>query len=365
MTRPGIGIIGTGWGTRVQVPAFRHAGLEVVALAGSQARKTQRIAGELDIPYATGDWRSLLTRDDVALISIVTPPTLHCPMSCEALAAGKHVLCEKPTAFDASEAQQMLDAANAYPQQLALIDHEMRFLPSIKTARQFVIEGRIGNLRHAEVRFINSSRANLQRIWNWWSDVAQGGGILGAISSHQIDTIRFLLNDEVIAAQGYLNTFVTERPTAQSEPDYPGGKRPVTSDDFAAFQLRFARGGVAIVTASMIARKNESQSFTLYGDEGTLQCIDGRLYYARPDEAFEDMTPHVEIAIPETIKDLYPDYVEATVYKGLALYEALQGNRATLHDAATFEDGLYNQQVLDAIRASNANGQGWVTIGEA
>ncbi|NJN66987.1 MAG: Gfo/Idh/MocA family oxidoreductase [Chloroflexaceae bacterium] len=296
MSKPGVGIIGTGWGARVQAPSFREAGLEIVALAGNQARKTQRIAAELDIPYATGDWKTLLERPNVDLVSIVTPPAFHCEMSIAALEAGKHVLCEKPTALHADEARRMVRAAEARPEQLALIDHELRFLPAVREARRMVVEGNIGHLRHGEVRFVNSSRANLGRVWNWWSDVTQGGGILGAIGSHQIDTVRYLLNDEVSEVQGFLHTFVAERPVLQPETGAPDGTRPVTSDDFASLTLIFSRGGFVNITASMVARKNEPQSITLYGDEGSLRVEDARLWYARPDEAW------YEIILPAALR---------------------------------------------------------------
>src|SRR5438132_7125312 len=104
-----IGIIGTGWGARSQVPNFREAGLEVVAIAGSRPERTRRVAGELGLE-AVDDWRALVARGDVDLISIVTPPSEHVTMSTAALDAGKHVICEKPTALNAAEAEQLVEA---------------------------------------------------------------------------------------------------------------------------------------------------------------------------------------------------------------------------------------------------------------
>ncbi len=270
------------------------------------------------------------------------------------------MLCEKPTAFNAAEAQEMAEQADAIPECIALIDHELRFLPAIQHARQMVKDGAIGTLRHADVRFINSSRANLHRIWNWWSDVTQGGGILGAICSHQIDTLRFILDDDIVQARGYLNTFVTERPVS-AQSDSPAETRAVTSDDFASFQLQFARSGTAIVIASMVARMNDSQSFTLYGDAGTLRFIDGRLLYAGPDEAFDDITPSPSLTVAEDIVKLYPDYAEATVHMAYALRAALEGDRTALAHAATFRDGLRVQQVIDAVRTSSSAAEGWIS----
>jgi hypothetical protein len=98
-----VGIIGTGWGARVQVPAFREAGLEVVAIAGHNADRTRRAAAELGLE-AFDDWRSLIA-SNIDLVTIVTPPSEHLSMAAAALEAGKHVLSEKPMALDVAEAE--------------------------------------------------------------------------------------------------------------------------------------------------------------------------------------------------------------------------------------------------------------------
>src|SRR5258705_9567847 len=109
-----IGIVGTGWGARVQVPTFREAGLEVVAIAGSNPQRTHDIASELGVrPHE--DWRTLVSAPDVELVSITTPPSEHRAMAIAALEAGKHVLCEKPTAMNAAEAEDLVAAAKRNP----------------------------------------------------------------------------------------------------------------------------------------------------------------------------------------------------------------------------------------------------------
>ncbi|MBO9313037.1 MAG: Gfo/Idh/MocA family oxidoreductase [Chloroflexus sp.] len=334
-----IGIIGTGWGARVQVPAFRAAGLTITALAGSQLEKTRRIAQELSVPFATANWHELLQRDDVRLVSIVTPPYLHREMAEAALVAEKHVLCEKPTALHAAEAESMLNAAQQHREQLALIDHELRFLPAIQAARARVAAGDIGEVRAAEVRFFASSRADPQRLWDWWSDRSAGGGVLGAIGSHQIDLLRYMLNDEVVSAQGLVQTFITQRP------DTTGALRAVTSDDYTTATLRFARGTVATLTATVVVRINEPLTVTLYGSEGTLRFSNGRLTIGKND-TFDDLTPPHTIDIPPTLSGEFP---QGTVYLGHALRAALAGERDAVAPAATFRDGLAIQRVIDAI----------------
>ncbi len=349
-----IAIIGTGWGARIQVPAFRAAGLQVVALAGSDQAKTERIAGDLGVPFATGDWRAVLARPDVALVSIVTPPDLHREMAAAALAAGKHVLCEKPTALDAAQARAMLAAAQERPRQLALIDHELRFLPALIRARQMLADGAIGAVRHVLFQVISSSRADLARLWNWWSDTARGGGALGAFGSHQVDLLRYLLADEVAAVAASLHTFVAERNAAD-------GPRPVTSDDYYSLRLRFARGPLATIECSSITRTNEPNSVTLYGAAGTLRWVGGKLLHIPPDGAPEDITPAYEHATPADLRG--GDFPQGTLYLGHALRAFFAGDRAALVPAATFVDGLHTQQVLDAARASDRQGGGFQPVG--
>ncbi|HEX9502161.1 MAG TPA: Gfo/Idh/MocA family oxidoreductase, partial [Thermoanaerobaculia bacterium] len=107
-----VGIIGRGWGERSQAPNFRDAGLEIAAIVGRD------------------NWRELLERNDIDLISIAMPPARHVEMAVAALEHGKHVLCEKPTALNAGEAEKLVEAARKRPNQIAIIDHELRFLPS-------------------------------------------------------------------------------------------------------------------------------------------------------------------------------------------------------------------------------------------
>ncbi|WP_448337286.1 Gfo/Idh/MocA family protein [Chloroflexus aurantiacus] len=334
-----IGIIGTGWGARVQVPAFRAAGLTVTALAGSNPAKTVRMAQELGVPFATANWREILERQDVQLVSIVTPPYLHREMAEAALAAGKHVLCEKPTALNAAEAESMLAAAQRYRDRLALIDHELRFLPAVQAARARVAAGDIGDIRAAEVRFFAAGRADPQRVWDWWSDRAAGGGVLGAIGSHQIDLLRYILADEVATAHGTVRTLIGQRP------DTTGTLRQVTSDDYTTAILHFTRGTVATLTATVVARTNEPLTVTVYGSEGTLRFSGGQLAIGTGD-TFRDITPPHTVEIPATLSGEFP---QGTVYLGHALRAALSGERDAISPAATFSDGLAIQRVIDAI----------------
>src|SRR5262245_54095846 len=122
-----VGFVGAGWSERVQIPMFRLAGLIPQAICASRPENAQRVAAQTDIPQVYATWKELVSSDEVELVSIVTPPHLHREIALAALRAGKHVICEKPTALNLAEAEAMFAAAQAAPNQLAIIDHELRF----------------------------------------------------------------------------------------------------------------------------------------------------------------------------------------------------------------------------------------------
>ncbi|MDP9361426.1 MAG: Gfo/Idh/MocA family oxidoreductase [Acidobacteriota bacterium] len=345
-----VGIIGTGWGARVQVPAFREAGLEVVAIAGQNPERTRRAATELHVePF--DDWRALV-ESNVDLVTIVTPPSEHLAMATAALDAGKHVLCEKPMALDVAEAEQLVAAARNHPDQLALIDHELRFLPSFRAARERIAE--LGGIRYAEVRYASPSRGDRSRAWNWWSDAKRGGGIWGAAGSHFVDALRFL-NMEIEAAQATLQTIIGERP-------FENATRRVTSDDFAAVHLRLAGGAIAAMTFSAVASgPDEPTTLTIHGEDGALRLIGEELLTAMRGEPFTVATSGGRS--DRRGNSAGGAFGSGTYLLGRALRAALDdGDRGALADAATFDDGLANQRVLDAARESSAHGGGWISV---
>jgi predicted dehydrogenase len=342
-----IGIIGTGWGARVQTPAFREAGLEVVAIAGRDAGKTKEIARELDLqPF--DDWRDLVA-SDLDLVTIVTPPSEHLAMATAALDGGKHVLCEKPTALDAPEAERLVAAARAHPDRITLIDHELRFLPSFRAAREQLHE--LGAIWYAEVRYASPARGDRNRGWNWWSDAGSGGGIWGAVGSHFVDALRYLVS-EVDSVQATLHSFIGERP-------FDGGLRAVTADDFAAVNARLANGAFAAMTFSAVSGgPDEPAMLTIHGEHGAMRIVGEELLRSRRGEPFVRVAGDEMANRPGNSSG--GAFGSGTVFLGRALRTALDdGDRGALTPGATFADGLAQQRVLDAARRSSANEGRW------
>ena len=241
-----VGFIGTGWTERVQIPMFRLGGLTAQAICSGNPQNARRVAAALDIPQVFDTWQELVQSDTIDLVSIVTPPHLNREISVAALQAGKHVICEKPTALNVAEAEAMLAAAQAAPEQMAIIDHELRFHPQRIRLRQLIKENFVGSVLTVNITVVNGRRLNPALPWTWWSDAERGGGMLGAVGSHMLDQARWLNGkiDSLTAALQIGHYYRTDPAT-----DTP---RQVTADDQAQLLLRFANGAQGSVTVSAL-----------------------------------------------------------------------------------------------------------------
>jgi len=358
----GVGVIGSGFGRHTQIPAFAQTpGVEVVAVVSRQlARAYSAAKGDFEIRRAfdAGDLDRFLKLDDLDLVCVSSPPDTHRDYSLRAFAAGKHVLCEKPTAMNAGEARDMADAARRSGR-LALIDHELRFDPTRRKLRDLVREGFLGRLLQVGIQVESEFRLDASRAWSWWSDEAQGGGILGAIGSHVVDAIRYTFG-EVVRGRGDVRTMIAERPDAES-----GASRRVTADDYAAFWLELEGGAVVSAVLTAVARSRvPGQVIAAHGTEGSLILeASGRLWGRRAAEKeFADLSAPAPPFDAQAMK--MPDTIwsRAFVLYAREIATALAAGRTTVPEAATFEDGLRSQEVLDALRASARHGA-WVECG--
>jgi len=352
----GIGVIGTGFARSTQLPAFRACeGARLVAIASGRRENAERVAKEFDIPSVAADWREVVSHPEVDLVSIVTPPSTHEEMTLAALAAGKAVLCEKPTAMNADESRRMREAAGAAGL-FAHIDHELRFLPARRLMREMILGGDVGRVRHARVLFRSDSRAEAGRGWDWWSDEAAGGGVLGAIGSHALDSLRWLLGAEVSQVSATLATHVAERLDERT-----GRPRRVTTDDEAAMLLHFTDSGAteratATVSLSVVEPGPPEHSVEVYGSEGALRVDgSGRLLRARVGEgAWAKVETSGEAPLAPGLQD--NEWARGFTAFAREIVAALAGGRGAVEGAATFEDGHRIQLVLDAARAAHEGG---------
>ena len=191
-----VGVIGTGWADRALIPAFQAGGLEVVGVASRSAARARAVADRHGLGLATGSWQELLEAD-LDLVVVTSAPAFHREQAEAVLASGRHLVCEKPLALDAAESEAIRAAARSAGDRLALVDHELRFTPARRKARELIDSGGLGKVVTVTARIANDFRADPTKPWTWWSDVTQGGGILGALGSHVLDSVRWLLGAEV------------------------------------------------------------------------------------------------------------------------------------------------------------------------
>ncbi len=349
MRRLRVGVIGTGFGAQVQIPAFQFTPrAEVVAVASGTPGNAARVATRFGIRQAFDDWRDLV-RADLDLISITPQPVHHSAMALAAVREGRHVLCEKPMAMNAGEAEEMLRDAQAAGV-VHVIDHELRFNPNRRKIRSLIQEGFIGHPRHALITVVGAGRSDPNRPWDWWSDAGQGGGLLGAQGSHQVDLLRYWLGDAAALAGG-IETFITERPA-------DGERRRVSSEDFAVYALRFHSGAVGTILLSVVAAHGEGPRVELWGGEGSLRLdAQERLWGARRGGEWRELTE------PETLRP--PPGMDYSPLWGLSFMRLADHLSTAILDgapvapAATFADGVAVQRVLDAVRASGGR---WLAV---
>ena len=349
----GIGIIGAGFARRVQIPAFLTCdGAEIVSVASKTLDSARSTAAEYGITHFTDNWRVTIARDDVELVCITSPPNLHREMVLAALEAGKHILAEKPMAMNVAEAEEMTDAAKG-KSVLALIDHELRFLPGRQKAFEMLREGMIGKVLHAKYDLRAPHRADPAVPWNWWSDAEAGGGALGAINSHVIDSFNWFLGTEISSVYCQLQTHIKQRLNN-------GEMRDVTTDDEANMLLRFTDSeltsdATGIVSVSMIEGPEYVNKIEFVGTEGWMRVGHrGDVQIAKRGET--EMTA-VKVEYPPSISGVFESgFPSGFMAFAPKIIEAIRNGSTKIEHAATFEDGLSVQRVLDAARESSSNG---------
>jgi predicted dehydrogenase len=349
-----IGIIGASFAKAAYLPALRYVpDAEVVAVASARLPSARAAADAFGVPHAYDDWRAMLRAHRFDLVCVATPPVQHAPQVLAALAAGAHVLCEKPTAMSAAEAARMLAAADAAGR-VHMIDHELRFNPNRARIASLIADGALGEVRHVIITTVGPS-------WNdpasrpkgdWWSLADQGGGRLGANGSHQVDLLRWWLG-EVAWVTGAARVMVPHRVDKAT-----GETWTATADDVAYFTAEMAGGAVAQVFMSGVAAHNMNNVTQIFGSKGTIRLHneDERLWLAPSGGTFEDITePDANASLPGVGPGIWNVSVVALMQE---LCAAIREARP-LRRGATFADGVANQRVLDAVRLSGTERR-WV-----
>lgn len=371
-----VALIGYAFMGRAHSNAYRQVGPffsprlvpRMKVLCGRTASDVGRAAAQLGWEESATDWREVVRRGDIDLVDVSTPGDTHAAIAIAAAEAGKAVICEKPLANTVHEAEAMLAAVRkaGVPH---MVCHNYRRVPAIMLARELIQEGRLGRIHHFRGAYLQDWLVDPEFPFVWRLDRERAGsGALGDIGSHTIDLARFLVG-EITEVAATLETFVKERPV----PGDPPGRGAVTVDDAAAAVVRFENGAVGTIEATRFAtgRKN-SNRIEINGSLGSiafdLERLNELQVFFRDDEAaaqgFRTVLvtdrarhPYMKAWWPPGHLIGYEHTFTHTIYD---LLEAMADGTAP---SPSFEDGVRNQRVLEAIQAASRQ-RTWVRVDE-
>jgi predicted dehydrogenase len=257
------GVVGAGFIAAVHARSARLAGARLAGVSASTAQRAAEAATALRADHAYRSSEDLVSSPDIDVVHICAPNHLHAPLAKAALAAGKHVVCEKPLALDAESAAEVVDAARA-ARRVAAVPFVYRFYPTVREARERVRSGATGR--------VNLVHGTYLQDWllhpgddNWRVDTALGGAsrAFADIGSHWCDLAEFVTGHRITRLAARMTTAVPERPRSSSRKAFESGNgsgevRAVETEDAAIVQFETDRGAIGTTVISQISagRKN-------------------------------------------------------------------------------------------------------------
>lgn len=345
MKRIGIGIIGTGFGASVQLPGFLNLPeAHVIGIASSDGARSKELQKKYDLPQYFHSWQELIACKDIDIVSVASAPLFHEEQARAAIAAGKHVLCEKPFTMSAAAARSLLDGAKK-----AGITHginfEFRELAAMQLLKKEVKN--IGTVKQATFSWIVGSWADPTRPWRWQCDRAQGGGILSALGVHLFDAAWWMVGPAA-KLRADLGIAVKTRPSSD------GTMKEVTSEDTALIEMETSNGTTITVNLSNVDIDGKGLTIELEGETGTLMLESLSQDYGTGLRVKRDGEVLLDFATPETGIDQRIPPFEQLARRFIAA--------AAVHEPfePSFEHGVYARTLYDAALESHGS---WVDIG--
>ena len=370
-TQVRIGMLGTGFMGRCHSHAFRtiplmydRAGIvpRLLILCGRDERKLARSAARFGFEEYTTDWQDIVNDPRVEVFDNCGPDPVHVEPSIAALAAGKHVICEKPMALSLADAARMRDAARS-ARGKAFCVFNYRFFPAVRFARDLIEEGRLGRIHQVRVRYLQMAGHDPSlRPDEVWCSAWPHSGALQGIGSHAIDQCRFLVG-EIRAVSAVVKVFNPDRAVPTD------GGDGALSDECTAATIEFTGGAVGVLESSTVCtgRKN-GLAWEINGSAGSLAWDLERPNTLRAAFAGGDrkMLGFTEISVTD------PDHPHMAEWwpPGHTLgwehahtIEKFHFLRAMLEEGPpgpglpTFEDGYRVMQIVGAMRESVRSGR--------
>ncbi|WFE31581.1 Gfo/Idh/MocA family oxidoreductase [Micromonospora sp. WMMD975] len=342
-------------------------------VCGRDEPKVADAADRLGWDGYTTDWRRLVESDEIDVVDICTPGDSHGEIALAALAAGKHVLCEKPLANTVAEAREMTAAAARARESgvRAMCGFNYRRVPAVALMRQFVADGRLGEIRHVRATYLQDWIVDPQfpLVWRLQQERA-GSGALGDIGAHIIDLTQYVTGQQITGVSALTETFVKQRPLPSESSGLAAqsggngqGTGPVTVDDAAVFVARLDGGGLATYEATRFAtgRKNALR-VEINGSRGSvafdLERLNELEFLDATRPAAEQGFSRILVTEPEHpyLAAWWPPghiigYEHSFTHQMRDFVEAVATG---VDPTPSFADALQVQQVLDAVSRSAA-----------
>ena len=250
-------------------------------VAGRNAAELETFATQWGWGNTSTDWGAVVTDPAIGLVDIGTPNNVHAEQAIAALAAGKHVACEKPLAGTLADAEAMAAAAASSSGQ-TFVWYNYRRVPAVALAHRLVQSGALGRIYHARACYLQSwGGPDTPLLWRFQGDIA-GSGAHGDLNAHIIDAVRFVTGEEITVVEGAIeHTFIEEREIlagggggeiAGSGAATANAKGASTVDDAVAFLARLSGGGIASFEATRLATGyHNANRFEIHGERGALR----------------------------------------------------------------------------------------------
>jgi predicted dehydrogenase len=269
-----VAVIGAGAIGLDHIQSFQqHPAAKVVALAEVSPERGREAADRFRIPELVTDYKKLLARPDIDVVSIALPNWLHAPVALDALRAGKHVMLDKPMATNARDAARLVTEAKKR-RVLLMVGQNVRFAPEVQTAKQLIAQGALGEVYHAKTAW--QRRSGIPRIGSWFTQKRfAGGGCTYDIGVHALDRCLYLLGEfDAAAVSG--QTWAKFGPRGQGNGTWGKGeidpKKPFDVDDLAVALIKLKSGRTVLLEVSWAAHQplNDFNGTQLYGTEAGL-----------------------------------------------------------------------------------------------
>lgn len=373
-------IIGTGFMGRVHIEGIRRLGhVEVVAVAGSSDASAKKFADEMGVERSTGDYKTLLADPSIDAVHVLTPNSLHFPMSMAALEAGKAVLCEKPLTVTSAEAKKMVALA-AKKNLPNAVCHNLRYYPVVQHVRRIIESGELGEILHVQGTY-SQDWLLYETDFNWRIEADRNGELraMGDIGSHWMDMIQHLTALPITSVCADLATFHKTRKKPKVAVQTFAGKKlkpsdyedvAITTDDWGAVMLHLGDRARGAFTVSQVAAGCKNKfAFEIYGTKAGVQWNQeepDRLWIGHRNTPNQLIVKDGSLLHPKAAAyaELPGGHSEGYDDSHKALYKRFYQKVADPSvpvEYPTFEDGLRGMILLEKV-AESAKKQKWVKV---